>query len=176
VNSNPAVEPSPQSEPQAERQLEPQSPHRRPEPKLSGKGLSLSLLLACLVPLGGLSIYAVLVGGAYDKPLPVKVELGQRPVPVMNSNAKVIADVVILTNLADYDLPRLTIDLNGQYFLHQNSPLTVGEELVLPLAIFSTKSNQRWEPGAYPLTSINVTAQLPSRSRGVLELEIDPPR
>lgn len=150
------------------------APRLRPEPKLTGRGLFVALGLACLLPLGGLTIYAVLVGGAFDKPLPVEVRVDRLPVPLPESDTQVVADVVVLKNLADFDIPRVTIDLNGQYFLHRDAPLKAGEELVLPQSIFCTKSNQRWEPGAYPLTEINVTGQLPSRSRGVLELELDP--
>jgi hypothetical protein len=145
-------------------------PALRPEPKLSGRGLTTALLLACFLPLAGLSIYAIIVGGAFDKPLPVEVEVGKRMVPIAEGGGAVLADVVIIRNLSDHDIPRLTIDLNGQYFLHQDKPLTVGEELVLPQAIFSTKSNQRWNPGDYPLKEINVTGQLPTKGRGVLEV------
>lgn len=146
----------------------------RPEPKLTGRGLSLALALACLLPLIGLTAYAVVVGGTTDKPLPVEVSVDRRPVAVPGGQAQIVTDVIVLRNLADFDIPRVTIDLNGQYFLHRDSPLRAGEELVLPQRIFSTKSNQRWEPGEYPLTEINVTGQLPSKSRGVLEWEANP--
>ncbi len=143
----------------------------RPTPVLSGKGLTAALLLACILPLLGLTLYAIVVDLPYDRQLPVIVEIGKRPVPVPGGGAAIVADVVILKNQADYEIPRLTIDLNGQYFLHRDKPLGAGEELVLPQQIFSTKSNQRWVPGAYPLTSINVTGQLPSKARGVLEIK-----
>ena len=152
------------------------NPKLRPEPKLSGRGLMLALGAACLFPLVGLTGYAIMVGGASDKPLPVEVSVEPRPIPVPNTRTMVEAEAVVIRNRADFAIPRVTIDLNGQYFLHRDPPLEVGEELVLPTAIFSTKSNQRWEPGAYPLTEINVTGQLPSGARGVLELEFDPPR
>ena len=138
-------------------------------PSLGARGLTLSLLAACFIPLAGLSIYAITVGGAYDKPLPVEVAIDVRPVELASGGGAVLAPVVVIRNLADFEIPRLTIDLNGQYFLHQDAPLRVGEELVLPQEIFSTKSNQRWKPGVYPITEINVTGQLPSRARGVLE-------
>ncbi len=141
----------------------------RSGPKLGARGLTLSLLAACLIPLSGLSIYAIVAGGAYDKPLPVEVAIDVRPVELASGGGAVLAPVVVIRNLADFEIPRLTIDLNGQYFLHQDAPLRVGEELVLPQEIFSTKSNQRWKPGVYPITEINVTGQLPSRARGVLE-------
>ena len=145
----------------------------RPTPILSGKGLTAALLLACFLPLLGLTIYAIVVELPYDRELPVTIEVGQRPVPVPGGGAAIITDVVILKNTADYDIPRITIDLNGQYFLHRDKPLGAKEELVLPQQIFSTKSNQRWVPGAYPLTSINVTGQLPSKARGVLEVKYE---
>lgn len=150
-------------------------PTLRKEPRLSGTGLTLALLAACLLPLSGLTIYAIIAGGAYDKPLPVSVELAMRPVPVANGSGSVLTEVIIIRNQAEFDIPRLTIDLNGQYFLHREKPLLVGEELVLPQRIFSTKSNQRFDPDTYPITEVNVTGQLPNRSRGVLELEFDSP-
>lgn len=145
----------------------------RPEPKLSGQGLTLALLLACILPLSGLSIYAVIAGGAFDKPLPVEVEVGRRALPVANGEAAVMDDVLIIRNLSDDAIPRLTIDINGQYFLHQEKPLGAGEELVLRQAAFATKANQFWVPGKYPITEINVTGQLPSKSRGVLEVAFE---
>lgn len=145
---------------------------RRPEPKLSGRGLTLLLLLVCLLPLAVLTGYAVMHGPATDKSLPVEVEIGKRPVMLASGEGAVLADVVVIRNQADYAIPNLTIDLNSQYFLYQHQPLQVGEELVLPQEIFSTKSNQRWVPGRYPLTEINVTGRLPSGARGVIEYKV----
>jgi len=51
--------------------------------------------------------------------------------------------------------------------LYRDSPVLPAERLVFPQSIFSTKSNQRWVPGRYPLTKISVTAKLPSGRRGV---------
>ena len=155
-------------------EIAPPTARQRLEPRLSSRGLTLALLAACLLPLISLSIYAIIVGGTRDKPLPVIVEIGRRPDPVPDGSGAVLTEVVIIRNLADFEIPRLTIDLNGQYFLHREKPLEIGEELVLPQQIFSTKSNQRWQPGTYPITEINVTGQLPSRARGVFIFE--PPK
>lgn len=133
----------------------------------------MALLLVCLLPLCGLTIYAVVADRAADKSLPVRVDFGKRPVEVPGGEAAIVTDVLILTNLANFSIPRITIDINGQYFLHRDAPLAIGEELVLPQQIFSTKSNQRWVPGRYPITEINVTGQLPSKARGVLKIEYD---
>lgn len=145
----------------------------RPEPKLSGRGLTIALLTACFLPLFALSIYAMIVGGAFDKPLPVTVEVDRRPLPVVNGEAAMMDDVLVITNEADFDIPRLTIDINGQYFLHQDKPLRAKEQLVVRQAAFATKANQFWVPGNYPITEINVTGQLPSKARGVLEVNFD---
>lgn len=145
---------------------------QRPEPKLSGRGLTMLLLLVCLLPLAVLTIYAVVHGPATDKSLPVEVEVTKRPVMLPSGEGAVLADVVVIRNQAEFDIPNLTLDLNGQYFLYQHQPLKAGEELVLPQEIFSTKSNQRWVPGLYPLTEVNVTGRLPSGARGVIEHEV----
>ncbi|WP_235934759.1 hypothetical protein [Candidatus Laterigemmans baculatus] len=145
---------------------------QRPEPKLSGRGLTLALLLACILPLIALTGYAILHGPATDKSLPVEVEVTKRPIPVASGEGALLTDVIVVRNKADFDIPNLTLDLNSQYFLYQDSPLKAGEELVLPQRIFSTKSNQRWVPGRYPLTEVNVTGRLPSGARGVLEVEV----
>lgn len=144
---------------------------QRPEPKLSGRGLTILLLLVCLLPLIGLTTYAVLHGPATDKSLPVEVQVTKRPVMVASGEGAILTDVIVVKNKADFDIPNLTLDLNGQYFLYQDSPLKAGEELVLPQQIFSTKSNQRWVPGRYPLSEVNVTGRLPSGARGVVEIE-----
>jgi hypothetical protein len=129
--------------------------------------LTLLLITACLVPLFGLTIYAAFFGRASDADLNVEVTVGKAPVESLGGQGAILTDVVTITNLNDYELPNLTVDLNGQYFLHRHSPVGVGERLVLPQQIFATKSNQRWVPGRYALTKINVTAKLPSGRRGV---------
>lgn len=148
---------------------------RRPAPTLSGRGLTLLLLLACLLPLLVLTLYAIFYGRASDQPLPVEVEVGKRPVELASGEGSILADVVVVRNKAEFDIPNLTLDLNGQYFLYQDRPLEAGEELVLPQQIFMTKSSQQWVPGRYPLTEVNVTGRLPSGARGVIEYEVPPP-
>ena len=129
--------------------------------------LTFLLVSSCLVPLIGLSVYAAFFGRPSDAPLDVKVTVGHEPVEAFGSQGAVLTEVVTIENLTGHELPNLTVDLNGQYFLHRQSPVAVGERLVLPQQIFATKSNQRWVPGTYPLTEINVTAKLPSGRRGV---------
>lgn len=147
---------------------------KRPAPRLSARGLTASLLLACLLPLAGLTLYAVVYGRASDHPLPVDVEVGKRPVELPSGQGAIWTDVVVLKNRAEFDIPNLTLDLNGQYFLHQHRPLEAGEELILPQQIFMTKSSQPWVPGRYPLTEVNVTGRLPSGARGVIEYHVPP--
>ncbi|QEG40009.1 hypothetical protein [Roseimaritima ulvae] len=142
----------------------------RPGPKLSSRTLTLSLMGACFLTLLMLFSYALFYGRGYDKSLPVTVTLEQRPVEALGGRGAVLTDVVVVKSLAETDLPRVTLDLNGQYFLYQDAPLRAGEELVLPLGIFKTKSNQTFVPGRYPVTEVNVTAQLPSGARGVAEV------
>lgn len=142
-------------------------------PTLSRRGLTLLFIAAFLLPLIALTVYAMLFGRASDRPLPVEATVGRRPVITRGGEGAVTHDVVVIRSRADFDIPKLTIDLNGQYFLHRDSPLKAGEELVLPQQIFATKSNQRFFPGRYPITEINVTGQLPSGARGVAEFRFE---
>jgi hypothetical protein len=123
-----------------------------PTLRLSPRALTTLLLLTCLIPLITLSAYATFFGKARDA---------------------ILADVLVIENKTDHELPNLTVDINGQYFLHRQSPVRPGERLVFPQQIFATKSNQRWVPGRYPITEINVTAKLPSGRRGVKVIEYD---
>lgn len=138
-----------------------------PARTLSPRALTILLLLTCLVPLIALSGYAALFGKARDAPLEVEVVIGKEPVEMLGGQAAVLTDAIVIRNLTDDELPNLTIDLNGQYFLHRQSALGPRERLVFPQQIFATKSNQRWVPGRYPITKISVTAKLPSGRRGV---------
>lgn len=138
-----------------------------PAARLSSRALSVLLLLTCLIPLVALSGYAALFGKARDAPLEVEVSVVKEPVEVVGGQAAILTDAIVIQNLTDYELPNLTIDLNGQYFLHRQSALAPRERLVFPQQIFATKSNQRWVPGRYPITKISVTAKLPSGRRGV---------
>ncbi len=138
-----------------------------PAPKLTGKQFFGLLLLMCLLPLAGLTGYAVFFGRAHDTLLQVDVGIGKEPIPTADGSGALLTDVIWIKSLYDQDLLNVTIDLNGQYFLYRQSPLHAGERLVLPQQIFSTKSNQRFVPGRYPITEINVTGKLPSGRRAV---------
>lgn len=145
-----------------------------PTAQLSRRGLLLALLATCLLPLFGLTAYAVLYGRAADRPLPVRVALDRRPVEAPGRPGAVLTEVVVIENLAEFAIPNLTVDLNGQYFLYRDSPLEADETLVLPQNVFATKSNQRFVPGRYPITEVNVTGKLPSGGRGVTVVEFEP--
>tara|TARA_R110002049_G_scaffold2750_2_gene21565 strand:+ start:383896 stop:384405 length:510 start_codon:yes stop_codon:yes gene_type:complete len=141
-----------------------------PAPQLSGRGLLWLLLLVSLLPLVSLSVYAIFFGRAADRELPVEVVLDKRPVDALGQRGSILTDVVVIKNLADHAIPNLTVNLNGQYFLYQNSPLAVDETLVLPQQIFKTKANQVFVPGRYPIDEVTVTGRLPSGARGVAEV------
>jgi hypothetical protein len=145
-----------------------------PAPRLSGRGFTMLLILTCFIPLFGLTIYATFFGKATDANLPVAIGIGREPVEAMGGQGAILTEVVWLESQFDTDLPNVTIDLNGQYFLYRQSPLAAGERLVLPQQIFSTKSNQRWVPGRYPITEVNVTAKLPSGRRAIKTLRLGP--
>ena len=79
-----------------------------------------------------------------------------------------LTEVVVVRNPNDYEIPRFSAEVNGQYLLFRESPLAAGEELVLPLRVFTDKrSSQRYDPKKYPPTEIVVTGQLPSGARGL---------
>lgn len=134
---------------------------------MSSKVFTALLITTCLVPLIGLSVYAMYFGRPHDAPLDVEVTAGREPVQSVDGQGAVITDVITIENRSGHELPNMTADLNGQYFLYRDSPVAVGERLVLPQQIFATKSNQRWVPGRYPLEHVTVTAKLPSGRRGV---------
>lgn len=142
-----------------------------PAPRLSPGGLFLALGAVCLFPLITLTAYAVIFGKASEHKLPVEVLIDRRPLPTVNGRGLVLDDVIVIQSQADFDIPNVTVNLNGQYFLYQDSPLTAGEELVVRQAAFATKSSQFWEPGRYPLSEITVTGKLPSGARGVTEVQ-----
>ncbi|SRR6056297_1029875 len=147
----------------------------RPGPALSSRALTLALLATCFLTLTMLFVYAIFYGRGHDKALPVKVSLDRRPVAVVGGEGAMMTDVLIVENLTDDELPRVTLDLNGQYYLYRDKPLGPREELVLPQEIFKTKSNLMFVPGRYPITEVNVTAQLPGGARGVAEVQFPAP-
>lgn len=149
------------------------APTIAPSPKLSSKTLTILLIATCILPLVTLSVYAALFGKASDTVLPVDVIVTKEPVEAYGGQGAILTDVIVIQNLTDHELPNLTVDLNGQYFLHRQSPVAPSERLVFPQQIFSTKSNQRWVPGRYPLTKVSVTAKLPSGRRGVKIVRFD---
>ena len=149
------------------------SPSIAPTPRLSSRGLFIALALTCILPLTALSIYAAVFGRAIQNTLDVKVTLERQLVPTVNGVGAIPTDVVRIENQTGHDVPNLTVDLNGQYFMYQDSPLADGETITLPQNIFATKSNQRFVPGRYRIEDVTVTGRLPSGARGVIEVPFD---
>ncbi|MEO9592283.1 hypothetical protein [Rhodopirellula bahusiensis] len=171
--SESSASPTPPSASVSESDPEVHEPPRSiaPTPQLSTRGLFLALATVCFVPLFGLSLYAVIFGKASEHELPVEILIDRRPLLTIEGNSKLLDDVVVVTNEADFEIPNITMNLNGQYFLYQDKPLAVGETLVLRQAAFATKSSQFWVPGRYPITEITVTGKLPTGARGVKEVQ-----
>lgn len=136
-------------------------------PRLAARTLTWLFVIACLAPLLGLSGYAVFFGRPRDAPLDVAVRIEKQPVATPNAEGAVLVDVIVIENQSGHELPNLTADINGQYFLHRQRPLEVDQRLVVPQQVFATKSNQRWVPGRYPIDTVTITAKLPSGRRGV---------
>lgn len=149
------------------------SPRIAPTPRLSSRGLFIALGMTCILPLTALSIYAAVFGRAIQNTLDVQVTLERELVPTVNGSGAIPTDVVQIRNMTGHDVPNLTVDLNGQYFMYQDSPMAKGETITLPQNIFATKSNQRFVPGRYPIEDVTVTGRLPSGARGVTEVRFD---
>lgn len=143
------------------------SPKIAPTLKLSRVGLILSL--AAMVG-AGLGVYALFPDSVGGPPLPVEVRLDRQPVDTANGSGAVVTEVVVVTNLTDHEIPKLSVDINGQYLLFRDSPLAQKELLVLPLRVFTDKrSSQRFNPSKYPVEDVTVTGQLPTGARGVTQ-------
>ena len=142
-----------------------------PSVQLSRTGLILSLLVMAVV---GLSVYALFPDQVGGPDLPVKVTLEWQPVIAKGNEGAVMTEVLIVENLLDHDLAKLTIDINGQYLYLQNSPLLAKERLVVPQRMFTDKrSSQRFNPDKYPVQDVAVTGQLPSGARGITQFDFE---
>jgi hypothetical protein len=111
------------------------------------------------------------VGGP---PLPVEVTLDRRLVEALGGRGAIVTDVVVVRNLAEFPIPRLSLDIKGQYLLFRDSPLEVAQELVVPQQIFTDKrSSQRFNPTRYDVEDVVATGQLPSGARGVSKFDFE---
>ncbi len=151
---------------------EPSDPPKvAPTLKLSRRGLVFSLLAMIVA---GLCVYASFPESVGGPSLPVEVRLDRKPVPTLGGQGAVMTEVVVVKNLAGHEIPKLTLEVNGQYLLYRDPPLAKDEELVLPLRVFTDKrSSQRYNPTKYPPTEVIVTGQLPSGSRGLSQFPFD---
>jgi hypothetical protein len=150
-------------------------PDREPPPsvaptlRLSRRGLVFSLLAMAGA---GLSVYSLFPDSVGGPPLPVEVLLDRRLVDTVGGRGAIVADVVVVRNLADHRIPRLSLDINGQYLLFREAPLEVGEEFVVPQQVFTDKrSSQRFDPTKYEIEDVVATGQLPSGARGVSKFD-----
>ncbi len=142
-----------------------------PTMQLSRRGLILCLLAMVVVGLTVYSLFPESVGGPL---LPVEVQLDAQPVETTSGMGAVLTEVVVVRNLSDHEIPKLTLEINGQYLLYQDPPLAVGESLVLPQRVFTDKrSSQRFNPSKYSVEDVKVTGQLPSGARGVTKFEFN---
>ena len=145
------------------------NPTLAPTTRLSSRGLTIALLSMAIV---GLSVYAMFPESVGGPPLPVTVTVDRQPIETTGGQGALLTEVVVVENQADHDIKRLSIEINGQYLLFQNSPLLVAEKLVLPQRVFTDKrSSQRFNPDKYEVEEIIVTGQLPSGARGVSKFE-----
>lgn len=137
--------------------------------QLSRRGLICCLLGMVGVGLGVYSLFPESVGGP---PLPVEVQLDQQPVETSGQLGAILTEVVVIRNLADHPISRLSLSINGQYLLFRDPPLAIGEKLVLPQRVFTDKrSSQRFNPTKYAVEDVLVTGQLPSGARGVTKFD-----
>ncbi len=145
------------------------APSVAPTLTLSRGGLLLSMLGMIAVGLGVYAIFPESVGGP---PLPVTVQLDKQPVEVPGGGGAVMTEVVILRNDSDHAIPRITLDINGQYLLFREAALAKGESLTLPQRVFTDKrSSARFDPDNYEVEEIVVTGQLPTGARGISKFE-----
>lgn len=143
------------------------APSVAPTMRLTRAGLLFSL--AAMVG-AGLGVYALFPESVGGPSLPVRVMLDRQPVETADGSGAVVTEVVVVTNLTDHPIPKLSVDVNGQYLLFRDSPLKIQETLVLPLRVFTDKrSSQRFNPDKYDVEDVVVTGQLPSGARGVTQ-------
>ncbi|MCG8653952.1 MAG: hypothetical protein MI861_29200 [Pirellulales bacterium] len=147
-------------------------PSVAPTLKLSRRGLIVSLLTMLAA---GLLVYSIFPSSVGGSPLPVQVKIGRRPVETIGQQGAVLTEVLIVENLSQHAIPKLKLEVNGQYLLFRDSPLEQNEKLVVPLRVFTDKrSSQRYDPQKYPPQEVIVAGQLPSGARGLTQFHIDP--
>ena len=145
-----------------------------PTMRLSSRGLTIALFSMAVV---GLGVYAMFPDSVGGPPLPVTAAIERQPIETTGGQGALLTEVVVVQNQADHEIRRLSIEINGQYLLFQNSPLAVAEKLVLPQRVFTDKrSSQRFNPDKYQVEEIIVTGQLPSGARGVSKFEFAEPQ
>ena len=164
MSKSPASEPSPLAPEVGE------LPRVAPTLRLSRFGLVLSLLAMIAT---GLIVYSTFPESVGGPPLPVEVTLDRRMVDTVGGRPTV-ADVVVVRNLTDDPIPRLSLDINGQYLLFREAPLAVDEEFVVPQQVFTDKrSSQRFDPSQHEVEDVVATGQWPSGARGVSKFEFE---
>lgn len=148
---------------------EPNHPTVAPTLQLSSRGLTIALLAMVAA---GLSVYAMFPESVGGPPLSVQVTLDRQPIATTGGQGALMTEVVIVENISEFEIQRLSIEINGQYLIFQKSPLPPGEKLVLPQQVFTDKrSSQRFNAVKYDVEDVVVTGQLPSGSRGVTKFE-----
>lgn len=146
-------------------------PSVAPTLQLSRRGLVLCLLAMVAT---GLSVYALFPESVGGLRLPVEVQLDRQPVDTVGGTGAVVTEVVVIKNLSDHEIGKLTLQINGQYLLIRASPLAKGETLVLAQRIFTDKrSSQRFNPTKYDVKDVTVAGQLPSGARGITKFEFE---
>ncbi len=152
--------------------VDPPSPPRvAPTLKLS-RGCLVGSLLAMVA--AGLGVYAIFPDSVGGPSLPVSVAIDRQPVTTASGQGAMLTDVLVVTNLADHEIRRLAVEVNGQYLLFCDSPLKEKQELILPLRIFTDKrSSQRYNPTKYPPEEVIVRGQLPGGARGTTKFHLN---
>ena len=149
--------------------LDPQVARVAPTLKLSRRGLVCCL---CAVIGVGLAVYAIFPESVGGPPLPVETVLDRAAVETVGGQGAVVTEIVRVSNQTDHEIKKLTIEINGQYYLFRDSPLLPRENLVVPLRVFTDKrSSQRFDPARHQVDEIIVAGQLPNGARGISKFE-----
>ena len=149
-------------------------------PVLTSKGLTLLLVLMCLVPVVTITVLQITMPPVLPGTLKAEVALIDVPPPSyyetrLEDRTQFPTAALTVRNVGEENWTHLNVRINnGNYQIYEHgSPIEPGQERTFLLNRFVHRSGAVFDVGINRPSSVEIYARLPDKSRGTYECELN---
>lgn len=152
----------------------------RNTPRLTPRGLTILLVIMCIVPaITILTLYRILPP-TYEGQLeasitPVALPPDSYYEPHYSDRPKYEKGSIVIRNNSDQEWTHLNIQVNRHYQIHDIEPIAAGQETEFKLSRFISRTGARFSLQHNPLRTVRIYARRPTKDRATYVQEFDLP-